>query len=373
MDKIKKFSWNEIIKSLEARWFMASMATGAMGIFTFLIFGATKIILLKFLSLFLIALAFFIFIISSVFTFIRWKKFPEAIKADIYHPIASHFFAGISIASAILSTSVSNILIPLKIFSPEIGGTIALVLYGLAVLLGVSFLLMTNIALITSEDAKPNHALGIWLLPPVGIFVSIFAGNFVAQYFISSIGSAILLFNIFLFGIAFFYYFYTMTMIFHRIKFYALPPSAMAPSFLIPLAPVGVSIIALFSFQKVLGLFPQLSEFLQVFHSFFLLYTPMIIGFGFFWAVSTFLIIAHYIRTKGLPFSLGFWAFVFPVDAFGIALFLSSTVPIFSFLRPVSFIVWGISFVLWIFVFYKTISSLKTGKAFARPKSLEKK
>ena len=35
--KNQKISFSQIIESLEARWFMSSMATGAMGIFTFLV------------------------------------------------------------------------------------------------------------------------------------------------------------------------------------------------------------------------------------------------------------------------------------------------------------------------------------------------
>ena len=53
------------------------------------------------------------------------------------------------------------------------GASIAFILYLLAIVLGISFFVMVSSMLITSDKTKTNHALGIWLLPPVGIFVSI--------------------------------------------------------------------------------------------------------------------------------------------------------------------------------------------------------
>jgi len=162
-----------------------------------------------------------------------------------------------------------------------------------------------------------------------------------------------------------------MTMIFHRIKFHPLPPAAMAPSFLIPLAPVGVSIIALFSFQAILPKIENLAELVAPIHSFFLIYTPLMIGFGLFWAISATLIIKHYLKHKGLPFSLGFWAFVFPVDAFGISLFLTSKIKVFASISPLVMLVWLISIFVWILAFSKTVSAIISGKAFQRPKAVK--
>jgi tellurite resistance protein TehA-like permease len=109
----------------------------------------------------------------------------------------------------------------------------------------------------------------------------------------------------------------------------------------------------------------------EVPRSLFLLYTPFIIGFGFFWAISSFLVIKHYLKTDGIPFSLGFWAFVFPLDAFGIGLFLASKNPYFNFLLPVAIAVWVLSIAVWIYVSSKTFCAIKSGKAFQRPKSVQ--
>ncbi len=369
--KNQKISFSQIIESLEARWFMSSMATGAMGIFTFLVAMALKISALKFLAFFLIFLAFGVFIVSSVLTIIRLIKFPKSVLLDTKHPVASNFFAGISISAGVLSTAVSNVLIPAKILPASSGSILALVLYIIAIVLGGSFYIMVSSNLIKSEKTKSNHAMGVWLLPPVGIFVAIFAGNFASPHLSLELAKTILMTNLFIFGIALFGYFYTMNMIFHRIKFHPLPPAAMAPSFLIPLAPVGVSVIALFSLMKGISLIPGFSVLSGSITSFFLLYTPFIIGFGFFWIISTFLIIKHYLKIDGIPFSLGFWAFVFPLDAFGIGLFLVSKNPYFSFLLPVAIAVWVLSIAVWIYVSSKTFCAMKSGKAFQRPKSVQ--
>jgi len=367
----QKTSFSQIIESLEARWFMSSMATGAMGIFTFLLFSTLKIPFLKYLALGLITIAFGVFIISSALTIIRCVQFPKAVLGDSKHPIASNFFAGISISAGVLSTSISNVLIPLKIFPLAVASSVAFYLYLIAIVLGIFFFVMVFSQLVISENTKTNHALGIWLLPPVGIFVSIFSGNFASLHIDPLLAKNILMGNLFFFGIALFGYFYTMTTIFHRIKFHPLPPKAMAPSFLIPLAPVGVSVIALFSFVKGFARLPEYVDILSSLSSFLNLYAPFIIGFGLFWILATLRIVWHYIRTEGIPFSLGFWAFVFPVDAFGIGVFLFSKIHHFAFLLPLAYIIWIISFLLWIYVSYKTFSAIKSGKAFERPKSVQ--
>ncbi len=371
MTQSKQFSFFQIVESLEARWFMSSMATGAMGIFTFLIFSVLKILLLKYVSLFFIFLAFLIFIISSILTLVRIILFPKAVFLDSTHPIASHFFSGISISAGVLSTTISNILLPLHILPHALSISLATVLYLISIILGIIFFVMVSSMLITSKTTKSNHALGIWLLPPVGIFVGIFAGNFLSMHLSPLYATNILIAHLFCFGIALFGYFYTMNLIFHRIKFHPLPPSAMAPSFLIPLAPVGVSVIALLSFTSALENVPALDDVFSSISSFSLLYIPFIIGFGFFWMLSVFLVIRHYLREEGIPFSLGFWAFVFPVDAFGIGLFFASKILFFSFLLPVTIVVWIISLLLWAYVFMKTLSAIRTGKVFFRPKEVQ--
>ncbi len=367
----EKISFSQIIESLEARWFMSSMATGAMGIFTFLVAMALKISALKIVAFALIFLAFAVFILSSIFTIVRLIKFPKAVLMDSKHPVASNFFAGISISAGVLSTAVSNVLIPAHVIPASCGSWLAFGLYLIAIVLGVSFYIMVTANLITSENTKSNHAMGVWLLPPVGIFVAIFAGNFASIHLSVELAKTILTANIFIFGVALFGYFYTMNMIFHRIKFHPLPPAAMAPSFLIPLAPVGVSVIALVGFNAALAKIPEFSGLAESVSSFSLLYTPFIIGFGFFWVISSFLVIKHYLKLDKIPFSLGFWAFVFPIDAFGIGLFLASKNPYFAFLLPVAIAVWVLSLCIWGYVSYKTFCAIKSGKAFQRPKSVQ--
>jgi len=369
--KTQKISFAKIIESLEARWFMSSMATGAMGIFTFLIFTTLKIILLKYLALGLIFIAFLIFVISSILTIRRCIQFPKAVLGDSKHPIASNFFAGISISAGVLSTAISNVLIPLKIFPLTFASNVALYLYLIAIVLGIFFFVAVFSQLVISEKTKTNHALGIWLLPSAGVFVSVFSGNFASLHLSIALAERILMANLFFFGIALFGYFYTMTTVFHRIKFHPLPSKAMAPSFLIPLAPIGVSVIALFGFVKGFARLPEYADILSSLTSFFTLYTPFIIGFGLFWILATLRIVWHYIQDEGIPFSLGFWAFVFPIDAFGIGVFLFSRVNHFAFLLPFAYLIWGISFVLWVYVSYKTFLAIKSGKAFDRPKSVQ--
>ncbi|EDZ66672.1 hypothetical protein NOC27_3352 [Nitrosococcus oceani AFC27] len=241
----------------------------------------------------------------------------------------------------LLSTAISNVMFPLGLFSfdPHLGHLLALISYSFSV----------------SQTIEITQANGAWLLPPAGLFVNIFAGNFLIAHFPDFIGHSLLIFHVFALGIAFFSYFLMLSLLFHQL--YCCPPPLreMAPALAVPLAPPGVSVIALLSLEKALDHFPQLDSLQNNLSPFIHVYVPFVIGYGCFWAILAALIMVRYVKEKNIPFTLGFWAFVFPIAAFGIAIFLTAQNPLFSFLNGVAIFLWGISLLLWGFTTYQNL------------------
>jgi len=169
----EKITFWDIVKTMEPRWVMSSMATWAVGILTMIIWTRFNLMLLKYFAGILSILAIIFFILFIIMFVLRIFKFPGEVKKDLSHPIAANFFAGIFISSAVIVSAIWNVLEPLGwcmnvVLTSKIFYIIALVLWTIIPVL-VPFMLTI------SENVDSKHAIGIWFLPPVGIFVLVFA------------------------------------------------------------------------------------------------------------------------------------------------------------------------------------------------------
>jgi C4-dicarboxylate transporter/malic acid transport protein len=288
----------------------------------------------------------------------RFVLYRSTFAQELQHPIEIGFFSAVSIAASVVSTTVSRILVPAQILPQGSGVFLAGILYGIGIVLGLLFLWLSFYRLTLSEKVELPHAVGIWLLPPVGLFVSVFAGNFWAGYLTESTVHTVVVVNLLTFGVAFIAYLFVMSMIFQRKKLHPLPPAILAPSFFVPLAPPGVLVIALWSFVPLSNTINAFEPIRTVFVGGTVVLSAMMIGFGLFWLVYALLITYHY---KSVPFSLGYWAYVFPINAFGVSIVLSAHNALLAPLGALAVPLWLAGLILWIFVFYKTAMAVKAG------------
>jgi len=108
------------------------------------------------------------------------------------------------------------------------------------------FIFLIPYKVIIGSHAEPRRALGFWFLPPVGLFVLVFAGNFLAMHMRSmNYLRALLLFNTLVLGVAIAVTVIVYTIFMFRGLFYNFPRKDVAPSFMIGVAPIGVSIVAI--------------------------------------------------------------------------------------------------------------------------------
>jgi len=354
----------DIVKTMEPRWAMSSMATWAVGILSFLVWKFLNLWFVKILGGILVYLAILFIILFAIFFILRIIKFPQEVLKDLKHPIAANFFAWIFISLAVIVSGVLNVLNPLGWFLWTVD--VAKFFYILALIVGLIVPVIVPFMLTISENVDTKHAVWIWYLPPVWIFVLVFAGNFLALHWVwvSFIGYL----NIFLMWVAFMLYLLVSALIYYRLKFHPLPAPEVAPSFVIGLAPVGVSVIAINTYYQLINKFHLLPWNMDVVHTLLSIVSTMLYGFGFWWAIITILIIWYYLFKHSLPFTLWWWAFVFPVAAFGIWLKFIALDVWNKFFDWIMFVDWIIVLVLWILVFCKTLIWIYTKKAFMRPK-----
>jgi C4-dicarboxylate transporter/malic acid transport protein len=357
-------TFKDVIRTLEARWFMSSMATGAVGIGLNLLSNNS---IVKYTAITLVILAYLFFILALIIYSLRIFMYPKEVLKDLKHPIANNFFAGVYISIGVLITGLLQVLMPNGILNGSLGILTAKTLYIFGLILILTLIIAIPSINTILEKVDTKHSLGIWFLPPVGLFVFVFAGNFLAMQGIFT--KLIQTINPFLIGLAFIWWFLRLNFIFYRIKFHPLPPAEMAPSFVIGLAPPAVSVIALITTAKLFNN-PLLIDIAKG-------YGLLIYGFGIWWALITTVVLSYYLIKHEIPYTLGFWAFIFPPAAFGIAAKLMSLYTqgttysqIFEVVYLISIIVASL---LWVFVVYKTTISIITGKAFQRPKVLQQK
>lgn len=362
--KNQKITFLDVVKTMEPRWVMSSMATWAVWILTMMIWTKLNLWFLNIFAWILEYSAILFFILFSILFSIRIFKFPEGIKKDLTHPIAANFFAWIFISAAIIVSWIWNVLLPLWWIWNWV--LIAKIFYLIALILWTIIPILVPFLLTISEKVDSKHAIWIWFLPPVWIFVLVFAWNFMALHWIWANWISVL--NIFYLWMAFILYFLVASMVYSRIKFHSLPAPEVAPSFVIWLAPIWVSIIAINTFYKVLEKTGVFNLNLSVLKTLISLLSWFLAWFWIWWFFLTVLILWYYLIKKSLPFTLWWWALVFPVAAFWIWLRFVMLDLSCSYLCPIVFFIWWISLILWFIVFYKTLKWIITKKIFIRPK-----
>ncbi len=307
------------------------MGTGAFANIYQLLSGGTSGVLHG-IAVMLLLLAVGVFCASLVFMGFRLVAGLDCMLKEWRHSSLIQFYSAISIAAAVCATGLMNI--PVQFVSSKTVGFLAAVFWWIALIDGLFFVFFGPIKVTIGSHAQPRRALGFWFLAPVGLFVLVFAGNFRAMH-MSDTGDirTMLFLNTLILGVAICLTVIFYTIILFRALFYNFPRRDVAPSFMIGVAPVGVSIVAVNTLIPVLKksglqiIDPELvASLVKVF-------SVMLWGFGLWWLVYSLIIVVYYFYKKGIPVTLGYWAFIFPPAAYTLASLLlakSLGVPLFK-------------------------------------------
>lgn len=333
-----------ILQWFSPRWFICVMGTGALANVYQLLSGRPTGALHALAEVFL-GLAILIFVTATAFMLVRLIVGWECVQKEWRHASLIQFYSAISIAAAVCATGLFNI--PLSFISPSVAYSVAAVFWWIALVEGVFFLFFIPFKVSTGDHAEPRRALGFWFLSPVGLFVLVFAGNFWAVRTTNEATvQAILFVNILLLGVAIPLTVIFYTIILFRALFHNFPRRDVAPSFMIGVAPVGVSIIAMNTLIPVLKkanvhlVDPALAASLIQCISLFLW------SFGMWWLIYALTVITLYFLKHRVPVTLGYWAFIFPPAAYTIATLLLANLLNFPLLKNVG-IVLAMVFSFW--------------------------
>ncbi|WAM34281.1 SLAC1 family transporter [Caldicellulosiruptor morganii] len=341
-----------IIKNFYPSWFVVCMGTGIMANL-FMAIGFKR------LSYIAALLNFVFFIIIFAIWLVRWFVAFDGVVKDIKNPLISNYFATMPISLLILG---ANVIINQEYFGRQFSQSFAVFSYIAGLLLMTVFSVMTFIVHLSHTEI-PNYALNFaYFMPPVGnLIVTILGNELVNRNAISeSYQSLVVFINSAMFGLGFMLFLAYLPVIKGRFLLYEPIERSHFPTMFILLAPVGASIVALQGLENSFKNLKILSDgFVFDIISYFLW------GFGAWILISLIILLIIYINKK-LPFSLAYWAFVFPVGIYVLASIKINMSLHFNFLNVFSKISVWILFAVWIINFILTIINVANKKLLTR-------
>lgn len=360
----------EILRFFSPRWFIAIMGTGAIAnALQILSAGRSPVWHQAAVALIVLAVASYPVVLGLLLSRLWVDR--DMVSRELRHSSLVQFYSAVFIAAAICATGL------LKIPLPFLGDGLPLVLakgfWWFAAVVGVTLAVFTPWRIITLNHGEPRRILGFWFLPPVGLFVLVFAGNFLAMHPAHADWvQPMTVFNAVLLGAAALQTIALFTMFLFRALAYPFPPKDVVPSFTIGLAPIGVAVIALLTYQPLLqrAALPGFDVAASL--------MPLIVfacvllwGFGLWWLLVTIGIVATAAARTGVPFTLGFWAFIFPPAAFAIASLLLGQATQFALIQTTGLVLTLALAAAWLAMSILTVRGIISRRIFDLPPSFQ--
>lgn len=348
----------DYLKSFSPMWFAVSMGIGGFANVLLHIMEDSSILSLLATVIVIINTIFFtIFLIPWI---LRWFIHYDSLSKDLKHPVYSNFFVTMPVALMILATNIMNV--GSHFFEMSTLVTIAFVFWAIGVTLTLIFSVTTTYNMMMTDTIHPQMTNFAWFISPVAsIIVPLLGNNLVKFYATNNLELAHLInfVDISFYGIGFLLFIILSGIIFNRFLFHKMPGSMVLPSFFILLGPIGVGTISLMGLSSVntlLGLLPTANvlNFLAL----------ILWGFGF-WALGLLMSITFmYIKNWKIPFSLSWWAFIFPLAAYTLATISVYHYLNFKFIHVFAIILTFILSILFIITFINTLIGVITLKLF---------
>jgi len=301
---------NNIIKHFSPAWFASVMGTGGVANVLFELSGRMGFLKPVAMGLFWLNIGLFIVLIGPWLA--RWFTHFSTLRKDMEHPVMSNFFVTMPVGGIILGT---NFFIIGKgyfdmTFITDLG--MAFWIFGVIMILGLGVFVMYN--LFSLETVPVQMTDFTWLISPVASIVIPLLGNFlIGSYVVTNVSLAktINLIDITFYGIGILLFVLIASILLNRFIVNKMPGNAALPTFWIILGPIGVGAISLMEIadsSKLLGLLASADTLKML--------ALILWGFGLWAFLLTIVITIRYLRSGGIPFTLSWWAFIFPLAAY---------------------------------------------------------
>ena len=255
------------------------------------------------------ALAAVLFIALTVVTALHWRTHPDTARGHLSHPVMANFYGAPPMA--MLTVGAGTLLLGKDVIGLPLALGIDWVLWIVGTVAGLGCAVVVPYLLITRRRLTPADAFGGWLMPVVPPMVSASTGALLLPYAPEDLQGAMLLCCYAMFAASLLASAVVITMIWRKLTAHGAGPAATVPTLWIVLGPLGQSVTAV----NLLGGVAHeavAESTASVLHLFGILYGVTVLSLAALWACWAAAITVRTARA-GLPFSLTWWSFTFPV------------------------------------------------------------
>ena len=297
-----------IVASLTPNWFASIMGTGIVA--TAAATLPLQVPGLRAAATAVWALAAALLVALSVATALHWTRHRAAALRQLTDPVMVHFTGAPPMA--LLTVGAGALLLGRDWIGLPAAVEIDLVLWTIGTALGLACAVAVPWTAFTRHRPAPDSAFGGWLMPVVPPMVSASTGALLLPHVAAGQPRETLLWACCaLFGLSLVGLLIVIGRIWDRLVHHGVGPAAMVPTLWIVLGPLGQSITAANLLAGNAGGVVGAGS-ARVLTLLALVFGFAVLGFALLWAALAALITLATVR-RGLPFSLTWWSFTFPV------------------------------------------------------------
>ncbi|GAB2761184.1 TDT family transporter [Nocardioides salsibiostraticola] len=245
-------------------------------------------------------------------TALHWVRHPEVARSHLDSPTMAHFYG--APAMALMTVGAGAVLVG----QPVIGSTAAIgfdaVLWSAGTLLGLWTAVMVPLKMFTTHQVGSDSAFGGWLMPVVPPMVSAATGPLLIPHLPAGQWQLTLQVACYaMFGLALLASLVVIALIWGRLVRHGVGAAAAVPTLWIVLGPLGQSITAAYTLGVTApNALPR--PYGDAFAALGPVYGLPVWGFAMLWLALAVSITVRTARSPGgLPFTLTWWSFTFPV------------------------------------------------------------
>lgn len=296
------------LRSFGPNWFAAVMGTGIVANAAATLPGTAPGLLVLARGVWVLDAA--LLLVVVVGTALHWLHHPAAARRHLEDPVMAHFYG--APAMALLTVGAGALLLGQPLLGVDGAVAVDAVLWTVGTVLGLVTAVAVPYRAFTTHRVGMDAAFGGWLMPVVPPMVSAATGPLlIAQLPPGDARLTLQLACMMMFGLTLVTSLMIITMIWSRLMHHQVGAAAAVPTLWIVLGPVGQSITA----AHTLGATAPTSlpaPYGEAVGTLDVLYGVPMWGFAMLWLA---LALSITIRTarSGLPFTLTWWSFTFPV------------------------------------------------------------
>ncbi|NNG37546.1 TDT family transporter [Nakamurella aerolata] len=241
----------------------------------------------------------------------HWVRHRDTARRHHQHAVMAHFYGAPPMA--LLTVGAGTLVLGKDVIGLSAALVVDWTLWTLGTVLGLaSAVLVPFLQFTRHRDVTPESAFGGWLMPVVPPMVSATTGGMLIPYVAPGAGRELLLAACYaMFGLSLIASLIVITLIWNLLAVHKVGAAAMVPTLWIVLGPLGQSMTAANVLADAAP-HAMAAPYADAFRAFALVYSLPVWGFAMLWAAVATAVTVGTARA-GLPFSLTWWSFTFPV------------------------------------------------------------